>query len=328
MNNCVGLFFDPDPWISYFGTCFTSKYAWHVSGSGGLNSIKLRLNVSPDYSAEFSELIGERQSHSGVNMVLHTSDHPLAALDNRAINLESGTSNRWILSTSELKQNKLEERVNWLNWKVKKWDFQFCVLPDSLMDRVLKAYGYPAWTAYNCEQFLRLQNPLDCSCALTQGNTFNKSVQNFTVFPDNADIPMSKWNYCQTRDILLLAEDLNQYNSSSQLRFGELQNLSKALCFPECLQRSFKITKSSIKLNGENQRDMVHIKLFFSTLTKETIEIKPKTRGEILSDVGGTIGMLIGASIISIVELIILYSRCIFLSIKSFILYLFSKRNV
>ena len=111
---------------------------------------------------------------------------------------------------------------------------------------------------------------------------------------------MSKWNYCQTRDILLLAKDLNQYNSSSQLRFGELQNLSKgnyhryvtsqlyinnfhlALCYPECLQRSFKITKSSIKLNGENQRDMVHIKLFFSTLTKETIEIKPKTRGEIL----------------------------------------------
>ena len=46
-----GTFFDPDPWISYFGTCFTSKYAWHVSGSGGLNSIKLRLNVSPDYSA-------------------------------------------------------------------------------------------------------------------------------------------------------------------------------------------------------------------------------------------------------------------------------------
>ena len=59
-----------------------------------------------------------------------------------------------------------------------------------------------------------------------------------------------------------------------------INNFHLALCYPECLQRSFKITKSSIKLNGENQRDMVHIKLFFSTLTKETIEIKPKTRGE------------------------------------------------
>ena len=46
-----GNFFDPDPWISYFGTCFTSKYPWPVHGSGGLNSVKLRLNISPDYSA-------------------------------------------------------------------------------------------------------------------------------------------------------------------------------------------------------------------------------------------------------------------------------------
>ena len=45
------------------------------------------------------------------------------------------------------------------------------------------------------------------------------------------------------------------------------------------------------------------------------------------ADVGGTIGMLIGASIISIIELIFLYSRCIFLSIKSFILYLFKKKD-
>ena len=35
-------------------------------------------------------------------MVLHDSDHPLAALDNRAINLESGTSNRLILSKNEV----------------------------------------------------------------------------------------------------------------------------------------------------------------------------------------------------------------------------------
>ena len=35
-------------------------------------------------------------------MVLHNSDHPLAALDNRAINLESGTSNRMVLSMSEV----------------------------------------------------------------------------------------------------------------------------------------------------------------------------------------------------------------------------------
>ena len=54
------------------------------------------------------------------------------------------------------------------------------------------------------------------------------------------------------------------------------------LCYPECLERSFKITKSSIKLNGESQRDLVHIKMFFSTLTKEIIEIRPKTRSEIL----------------------------------------------
>ena len=112
--------FDPDPWISYFGTCFTSKYPWYVTGSGGLQHMIIKLNTSPDYSAgniyllkyiskifscvslDFTGLIGERQAFSGINMVLHETDHPLAALDNRAITLESGTSNRLILSISEV----------------------------------------------------------------------------------------------------------------------------------------------------------------------------------------------------------------------------------
>ena len=123
------------------------------------------------------------------------------------------------------------------------------------------------------------------------------------VFPDTADFPMSQWNYCHPRDIFHLAMDINQDNSSSRFRYLELQSLSKsnflnilvlihvllliynfllALCHDECLQRSYKITKSSIKLNGENQNNNIHIKLFFSTLTKEIIEIRPKTRGEIL----------------------------------------------
>ena len=192
--------FDPDPWISYFGTCFTSKHPWNVTGSGGLQHRIVKLNTSTDYSAgklllykyfknifmcllDFNDLIGERQAFSGISMVLHQTDHPLAALDNRAINLESGTSNRLILSASETNLTKLEvdyDQFGWSSWKAKKWDFQFCVLSDSLLDRSLKAYGYPAWTAYNCEQFLRLQNPLNCSCALTQGNKLNESVLNFT----------------------------------------------------------------------------------------------------------------------------------------------------
>ena len=52
---------------------------------------------------DFTELIGARHAYTGINMVLHDTDHPLAALDNRAINLESGTSNRLILKASEVK---------------------------------------------------------------------------------------------------------------------------------------------------------------------------------------------------------------------------------
>ena len=53
--------------------------------------------------SDFTELIGARHAYTGINMVLHDTDHPLAALDNRAINLESGTSNRLILKASEVK---------------------------------------------------------------------------------------------------------------------------------------------------------------------------------------------------------------------------------
>ena len=59
-------------------------------------------NIFSCVSLDFTGLIGERQAFSGINMVLHETDHPLAALDNRAITLESGTSNRLILSISEV----------------------------------------------------------------------------------------------------------------------------------------------------------------------------------------------------------------------------------
>ena len=43
--------FDPDPWISYFGTCFTTKDHWNVSASGGLQSKAIHLNTSLHYTA-------------------------------------------------------------------------------------------------------------------------------------------------------------------------------------------------------------------------------------------------------------------------------------
>ena len=84
----------------------------------------------------------------------------------------------------QLNQTKLEldfDQFGWFNnWKANRWDFQVCVMPDSMLDNALKSYGYPAWTAFNCEQFLRLQNVRNCSAAMTLGNQLNESIHNFT----------------------------------------------------------------------------------------------------------------------------------------------------
>ena len=94
--------FNTKPWLSYFGTCFTTNIDWNVSGSGSLSGLKLKLDTSTLYSADFSPLLGERYAHSGVNLVLHQSDHALAALDDRTINLESGTSNRLVITNIDV----------------------------------------------------------------------------------------------------------------------------------------------------------------------------------------------------------------------------------
>ena len=54
--NLCEYFFDPDPWISYFGACFTSRKKWYVKGSGGLHHKIIKLNTSPDYTAGKVEL--------------------------------------------------------------------------------------------------------------------------------------------------------------------------------------------------------------------------------------------------------------------------------
>ena len=94
--------FNSNPWISYYGTCFTTNKFWNVTSSGGLVRYDIKLNTSRGFSSDFSPLLGERHTHSGIYMVLHKNDHPVAALDNRGINLESGTSNRIILTTLDV----------------------------------------------------------------------------------------------------------------------------------------------------------------------------------------------------------------------------------
>ena len=75
---------------------------------------------------------------------------------------------------------KLELNSQEFKWAKREWDFTYCVMPDSYLDRVLKGFGYPGWSQFNCEQFLRLQYPQTCSPALTQGNQLNDSVRNIS----------------------------------------------------------------------------------------------------------------------------------------------------
>ena len=97
--------FNPKPWLSYSGTCFTTHYFWNVTRSGGLASKDIKLNTSPDYTADFSPLLGQRFAFSGINLVLHTNDHPIAAMDSRGFSLESGTNNRLVLSAVDVGTN-------------------------------------------------------------------------------------------------------------------------------------------------------------------------------------------------------------------------------
>ena len=71
-------------------------------------------------------------------------------------------------------------------------------------------------------------------------------------------------------------------DGAAMKRYEMLEHIKTNICFPECLEQRFSMTRSSTKLQDVTRQDEISIKLFFSSLTKEMITIRPKTELEIL----------------------------------------------
>ena len=139
----------------------------------------------------------------------------------------------------------------------------------------------------------------NCSALLTQGNQIELPLQfNFSVFESESET-MSKMEVCKPKDLHDLVNGILEGNNQTLQRFVYLTNLKKGclnfgikkhfeisfslfseFCYSRCKEVRYEMSQSSTKLH--NRDDEIYIKLFFSSLTKKVIEIRPKSKGEII----------------------------------------------
>ena len=92
-GQCCGTYFDPKPYLSSHGTCFTTKPV-EIEYKNPLEILGIKLNVSTTYSKGINyEKYGPEYATNAVKVAFHTQDFGLASISKKSFSLNRGTIN-------------------------------------------------------------------------------------------------------------------------------------------------------------------------------------------------------------------------------------------
>ena len=101
-GNCCGTYFDPKPYFTTLGTCFTTKPVT-IEYNNALQILGIKINVSKEYSKGInSEKYGPEFANTAIKVAFHSQDIGLAAIEKNSIALNRGTINKIKLGKSKV----------------------------------------------------------------------------------------------------------------------------------------------------------------------------------------------------------------------------------
>lgn len=160
--DCCEDMFDPKPFISKEGACFTTGKDLKKTDQG---SIEVRVDASEAYTESHDEgIAGTTRSLSGPTISFHENDHPLVASLKGSHKLTPGTINSFKLRRRKDDMTDYKKTAEkHLNVNPYESPEFWCVLEDGILEEWSKHRGFPAWSLNNCEFFLNANMIHDCS---------------------------------------------------------------------------------------------------------------------------------------------------------------------
>ena len=116
-GSCCEHYFDPKPYFSALGTCFTTLPVT-IDYINPLDIIGVTVNVSKEYSKGISyKLFGPKFATNAIEVAFHSQDHGMAAISQNSLSLNGGTVNKLRLQKTKVyicervKHEQLAEKV-------------------------------------------------------------------------------------------------------------------------------------------------------------------------------------------------------------------------
>ena len=102
-TNCCEALFDPKPYFSPKGTCFSTNPQKRLYRSP-IDTLAFSINLSPEYSVGINHTkYGPTFAIQAAALVFHSQSHGLAVIDKNTIAINKGSINDIKLSTSRVK---------------------------------------------------------------------------------------------------------------------------------------------------------------------------------------------------------------------------------
>ena len=297
--DCCTHLFDPTPYFSSKGTCFTTNPQMR-SYSSPIDTISISINMSSEYSEGINHFkYGPSFAIQAASLTFHSQTHGLAAIDYNSISINRGTAYQIKLSKSKVDRTLLIPELN--NGDLPKNKAAACWADGSYAD-FSQDFGWPGWTKENCEFYVNTLVWPSCSVMQTVGlGSVSWQREEGVLEPRNLTYERK---VCSAKDIIESWYQFDANNGSFDERNKNLDRLKRskkvtssyrdfvqvafviciltAWCHPNCLQASFETTLTSAELDRDDQnlRDVAIVKVSFQTSSTKVFKMIPQTFGE------------------------------------------------
>merc|ERR1711953_46493 len=301
-NKCGDVFYD-FPILSSFGTCFMTNIENNltITTTGFTERITILLDTKITINKNAAWL-NDEALRSGVFFSLSSGEHHANSMALNSILLSPGTNNLIAVTKRRLDRSGYSEELD-------TWGLQEKVLCRSRLDLKDKNESSIPFLSYSqsfCKRKLsieKFEKMMGCSMLAMFGTTDLVNTQ-----------PMCNRTTMQMMMPILRRTSLNP----DPVWESHLEDECPLQCVEEFIdtEMSFSLVSDDShdrawKLwplpQGRTKEEAVWMELFFKTLTVQVTKYEPFTIYDLLSSIGGTLGLFLGGSIFSIFESLLIF---------------------
>ncbi len=297
------------------GICFRDRdFMGHTTEPlwGRFDRIRVALNVSQALTLKPNfEAIGlDKRIRGGASFALYVDDDAASALITRGLDLQAGRG-----VTASIGRELIDRRGFRTSFPDMSHELdqvgESCIDESDDIYRLLMDVGFEKWTKANCN-LLFLSTLLSSACDTVKtfgidGIRGEELARRNPKFPELTALNGVK---CLPNDIVEAIQRLANATFTDKI-----QQDSRKFCFPECIETRITTQLSTTSLDSDEEIDSKGLILFemqYASSSMIITEIRPKELFDYFAETGGLIGIMLGASIISLIEFVFYLAKFIF----------------